>query len=110
MIPVRYVIGKPAFLKTVQFISQDIVVCQLQISIYSDRSADPVKDFEEFQKSRSVPVEKKIIGLAGVTVAREIIEYHENIWVLVSLVVMSAGVIVSTAIRLIKRYAYRYAK
>ena len=47
---------------------------------------------------------------AGVSVARETIEYHEDIWVPVLLMIMSAGVIVSTAIRLIKRYAYRYSK
>jgi hypothetical protein len=51
-----------------------------------------------------------LLSLAGVSVARETIEYHEDIWVPVSLMVMSAGVIVSTAIRLIKRYAHRFSK
>jgi len=51
-----------------------------------------------------------LLSLAGVSVARETIEYHEDLWVPVSLMVMSAVVIVSTAIRLIKRYAHRFSK
>lgn len=51
-----------------------------------------------------------LFGLAGVLATRETVEYREYIWVPVFLMVMSAGVIVSTAIRLAKRYAYRFSK
>lgn len=51
-----------------------------------------------------------LFSLAGVVVARETVEYHGYLWAPVFLMVMSAGVIVSTTIRLIKRYAYRFSK
>lgn len=51
-----------------------------------------------------------LFGFAGISVARENTKYHEHIWVAVLLVVMSGVVIVSTTIRLIKRYVHRYAK
>jgi hypothetical protein len=49
-------------------------------------------------------------GVIGISVARENVEYHEHVWIAVLLVVMSAAVIFSTTIRLIKRHASRYSK
>ncbi len=46
-----------------------------------------------------------IFSLTGISAARETPEYREHIWVPVLLVLMSAEVILSTVIRLIKRYA-----
>lgn len=51
-----------------------------------------------------------LFAFAGVSVAREYVEYHEHIWVAVLLMVMSCTVIVSTIIRLIRRYAYKLSK
>lgn len=51
-----------------------------------------------------------MFGFAGAAVARENAAYQEYIWVPVILMVMSGWVIVSTTIRLIKRYTYRYSK
>ncbi len=51
-----------------------------------------------------------LFGIAGILEASEKTEYNEYIWVPVLIVVMSAGVIVSIAIRLIKRYAYQRSK
>ena len=51
-----------------------------------------------------------LFALAGVSVARETVEYHGYVWVPVFLMAASAVVIVSTAIRLIKRYAYKFSK
>jgi len=48
-----------------------------------------------------------LFGLAGISVARETVEYRDYIWVPVFLVVMSSIVIVSVSIRLIKRYRRR---
>ena len=49
-------------------------------------------------------------GVVGISVARENAEYHGYVWIAVVLVVMSAAVIFSTIIRLIKRHARRYSK
>ncbi len=51
-----------------------------------------------------------LFGIAGILEAVEKTEYNEYIWVPVLMVVMSAGVIVSIAIRLIKRYFYWFSK
>ena len=51
-----------------------------------------------------------LFGFSGISAARENIAYHEHVWVPVLLVVMSGGVIVSTTIRLIKRYSRRFSK
>jgi len=51
-----------------------------------------------------------LFGFAGISVARENIEYSEYVWVPVLLMVMSGGVIISTTIRLIKRYARQFSK
>jgi hypothetical protein len=51
-----------------------------------------------------------LFSFTGISVTREIPEYRVHIWVPVLLVVMCTGVIVSTAIRLAKRYLRRYSK
>jgi len=51
-----------------------------------------------------------LFGLVGISVARENVEYHEYMWVAVLLAVLSGAVIVSTAIRLVKRYTHRFTK
>jgi hypothetical protein len=51
-----------------------------------------------------------LFAFAGVSVAREYFEYHGHIWVPVLLMVMSCAVIVSTIIRLIRRYAYKFSR
>jgi len=49
-------------------------------------------------------------SLMGIYVAYEKIEYHRYIWVPVLLILMSTWVLVSTFIRLIKRYRHRSSK
>lgn len=51
-----------------------------------------------------------LFGAVGISVAHESVEYHDNIWIAVLLVVMSGGVMLSTTIRLIKRYSRRFSK
>ncbi len=51
-----------------------------------------------------------LFGIAGISAASEKTEYNDYIWVPVLLLVMSAGVIVSISIRLIKRYIYQSSK
>ncbi len=51
-----------------------------------------------------------LFGIAGILEAVEKTEYNEYIWVPVLLVAMSTVVIVSTSIRLIKRYTHQYSK
>ncbi|MFC1516680.1 hypothetical protein ACFL7E_07990 [Thermodesulfobacteriota bacterium] len=51
-----------------------------------------------------------LFGVTGVSVARENVEYHGYAWVAVLLVVMSGVVIVSTSIRLLKRYSGRFTE
>lgn len=51
-----------------------------------------------------------LFGIAGILEAVEKTEYNEYIWVPVLIVVMSAGVIVSISIRMIKRYFYWFSK
>ena len=43
-------------------------------------------------------------GLVGISVTREIEQYHDYVWVPVVLVVMSTGVMISAIIRLIRRH------
>jgi putative effector of murein hydrolase LrgA (UPF0299 family) len=50
-----------------------------------------------------------LFALAGVSVAIEYVEHHAHIWLPILLVIMSAGVIVSTTTRLVKRYRYRFS-
>ncbi|MEW6671226.1 MAG: hypothetical protein AB1427_05945 [Thermodesulfobacteriota bacterium] len=49
-------------------------------------------------------------GFTGISVARTYPSTHTHIWVPVLLIVLSAGVILSTLIRLTKRYLHRYAR
>ena len=51
-----------------------------------------------------------LFGIAGILEVAEKTEYNGYVWVPVLLVVMSTGVIVSTSIRLIKRYAHQRSK
>jgi hypothetical protein len=51
-----------------------------------------------------------LFGFAGISATRENPAYHEHVWVPVLLVLMSGGVIISTTIRLIKRYSRRVSK
>ena len=51
-----------------------------------------------------------LFGLAGIAVARDTLEYNGYIWVPVLLMIMSGTVMVSTIIRLIKRYSLRFSK
>jgi hypothetical protein len=50
-----------------------------------------------------------LFALMGISVASENVEHHSHIWLPILLVLMSATVIVSTSIRLIKRYRYRFS-
>lgn len=45
-----------------------------------------------------------LFGMMGISVAHETLEYRPFVWVPVSLVALSAAVILSTTIRLIRRY------
>ena len=51
-----------------------------------------------------------LFGVLGILVASETYEYHEYIWLPITLVILSSTVIVSTIIRLIKRYSIRFSK
>ncbi len=51
-----------------------------------------------------------LFGFAGISVARENVEYNQNIWIAALLVVLSGVVIISTTIRLIKRFTSRHSK
>lgn len=51
-----------------------------------------------------------LFGIAGITVARQSPDYHEHIWVPIILIVLSVFVIISTTVRLIKRYIVRFSK
>jgi hypothetical protein len=46
-----------------------------------------------------------LFGLVGISVARETTEYRSFVWVPVMIVTLSGAVILSTTIRLIRRYA-----
>lgn len=49
-------------------------------------------------------------GIAGILEASEKTEYNEYIWVPVLLLSMSTVVIISTSVRLIKRYTHQFSK
>lgn len=51
-----------------------------------------------------------LFGFAGISIARENVEYNQYIWIAVLLVVLSGVVIISTTIRLIKRFTSRHSK
>ena len=45
-----------------------------------------------------------LFGLVGISVTREIEQYHDYVWVPLVLVILSTGVMVSAIIRLIRRH------
>ena len=45
-----------------------------------------------------------LFGLVGISVTREIEQYHDYVWVPVVLVVLSTGVMISAIIRLVRRH------
>ena len=45
-----------------------------------------------------------LFGLVGISVTREIEQYHDYVWVPVVLVVLSSGVMLSAIIRLFRRH------
>ena len=45
-----------------------------------------------------------VFGLVGVSVTREVEQYHNYVWVPLVLVVLSVGVMISAIIRLIRRH------
>jgi hypothetical protein len=49
-------------------------------------------------------------ALAGISVAREFPEYQGYVWVPAVLIAMSAGIIITTTARLIKRYSHKTAR
>lgn len=49
-------------------------------------------------------------ALAGISVAREFPEYNGYVWVPAVLLAMSAGIVVTTTARLIKRYSHKPAR
>jgi hypothetical protein len=51
-----------------------------------------------------------LFGFAGILVSQEEGDYREYVWTPVLLVVLSGTCIISTSIRLIKRYVERYSK
>ena len=48
-----------------------------------------------------------LFGLVGISVTREIEQYQGYVWVPIILVVASAGVMISTIIRLIRSYYHK---
>jgi len=51
-----------------------------------------------------------LFALAGISVAREYPEYQGYVWVPAVLLAMSAGIIITTTARLIKRHSHKPAK
>lgn len=51
-----------------------------------------------------------LFGLVGVSVAGESTEQYAKIWLPILLIVISAGIIISTGIRLAKRFRHRLSK
>ena len=51
-----------------------------------------------------------LFGIAGISVAGEDPEYHSYRWIAILITILSGGVILSTTVRLIKRYAGRSPK
>ena len=45
-----------------------------------------------------------LFGIAGLSVSSEVVEYNDFIWVPILLILLSGWVVVSTMIRLIKRF------
>ena len=51
-----------------------------------------------------------LFGITGISVASDIVEYGEYIWVPYLLVFLSSVVILSITLRLVRRYMNRYSK
>ncbi|MGD2272005.1 MAG: hypothetical protein PVI06_16505 [Desulfobacterales bacterium] len=51
-----------------------------------------------------------LFSLAGISVAGDNPQHHTHLWLPILLVLLSGAVVISTVIRLIKRYRYRYSK
>ena len=51
-----------------------------------------------------------LFGIGGILVCRENSAYHAYLWVPILLIVLSAGVIISTAIRMTKRRRAQFSK
>lgn len=51
-----------------------------------------------------------LFALTGIAVAREYHSYRGYIWVPAVLLVLSAAIIITTTVRLIKRYSHKSAK
>ena len=51
-----------------------------------------------------------LFAIAGISEAYESVEYHKHVWVPGILLIMSGGIIISTSVRLIKRYYKRRVK
>jgi hypothetical protein len=51
-----------------------------------------------------------LFGITGISVAREIEDYRGYIWIPITLVTMSAIIIITVTYRLIKRYSNRTSK
>jgi hypothetical protein len=51
-----------------------------------------------------------LFALAGISVAREYPEYHGYVWVPAVLLAMSVAIIITTTVRLIKRYSHKSAR
>jgi hypothetical protein len=50
-----------------------------------------------------------LFALVGISVANEYPQYHQYMWVPVLLAILSGGVVLTTLIRLVKRYANLYS-
>ena len=51
-----------------------------------------------------------LFGIAGISVAGDSAIQQGKFWLPILLVVMSAGTIISTVIRMVKRFRYRFSK
>jgi hypothetical protein len=51
-----------------------------------------------------------LFAIVGISEAYESVEYHKHVWVPGILLIMSGGIIISTSVRLIKRYYKRRTK
>ena len=51
-----------------------------------------------------------LFGIAGISVAGEMIGYTKHLWVPLLITLLSAGVIIRITLRLIRRYASRISK
>lgn len=51
-----------------------------------------------------------LFGITGISVARELEDYRGYIWIPITLVIMSAIIIITVTYRLIKRYSNRTSK